>query len=244
MVFADIHIHLLYGVDDGAKSEELMQNMLDSAYSDGARYICATPHFHPGYFGNNVRAVEAAFAKLQQYANKYSDLKLYLGNELRYSSSCFAWISRGDCKTINSSRYLLVDFAEDDGADYIVSSVLKLVNSGYIPVLAHVERYDMFHRDFREIKQLQECGVVIQIDAQSPFGGWGKKAKRRSRRLIEHYFADVIASDAHDMLERPPLMSACYYYVAEKCGEDYAKKIFYDNPLEILSDSDLGKELY
>lgn len=244
MMFADIHIHLLCGADDGAKDEELMQNMLDSAYSDGTRFICATPHFHPGYFGDNAPAVEIAFTKLQQYANKYSDLTLCLGNELRYSPSCFAWLSSGDCKTINNSRYLLVDFDEDDGAEYIVSSMLKLVNAGYVPVLAHAERYEKFHSDMREIKQLQECGALIQIDAQSPFGGWGKKAKKRSKMLVEHYFADIIASDAHDVLVRPPIMSACYNYVVDKCGERYAKKIFYENPRDVLNDSDLGKELY
>lgn len=244
MMFVDLHIHLLCGTDDGAKNEKLMQDMLDAAYADGTRFVCATPHYHPGYFGNNAHATNIAFTKLQQYANKYSDLKIYLGNELRYSSNCFAWLSNGDCKTINNSRYLLVDFAEDDEADYIVSSMLKLVNAGYVPVLAHAERYEKFHRDMIEIKQLQECGVLIQIDAQSPFGGWGKKAKKRSRILIEHYFADLIASDAHDVFERPPCMSACYNYVVDKCSEEYAKRIFLENPLEVLNDSDLGKELY
>lgn len=244
MMFVDLHIHLLYGVDDGAKEEKQMQDMLDAAYADGTRLICATPHFHPGYFGENACSTNIAFTKLQQYAIKYSDLKICLGNELRYSPNCLAWLSSGYCKTINNSRYLLVDFAEDDEADYIVSSMLKLVNAGYVPVLAHAERYEKFHRDMREIKQLQECGVLIQIDAQSPFGGWGKKARKRSRMLVEHYFADIIASDAHDMLARPPIMSACYNYVADKCGERYAKKVFYENPLDVLNDSDLGKELY
>lgn len=244
MTFADIHIHLLYGADDGAKDEKQMQDILDSAYADGARTICATPHFHPGYFGNNISAAEAAFTKLRQYAKKYNDLKLYLGNELRYSPNCLEWLESGDCKTINGSRYVLVDFAENVDADYIVESAHKLLNAGYIPVLAHAERYEKIHRDMREINQLQECGVLIQVDAQSPFGGWGKGSKKRSRALIERYFADIIASDGHDTYERPPQMSACYEYVVNKCGEKYAKKVFLENPLAIVNDSDLGKELY
>lgn len=244
MIFADLHIHLLCGADDGAEDEEQMQTMLDAAYSDGTRTICATPHFHPGYFGNNIEAADAAFEKLRQYAAKYSDMKLYLGNELRYSPNCFEWLSSGACKTLNGTRYILVDFAENEDADYIVESVLKLINAGYVPVLAHAERYEKFKRDMREIKKLQECGCLIQVDAQSPFGGWGRGARKRSRKLIEHYFADVIASDAHSIDERPPRMSPCYDYVADKCGEKYANIIFFENPLNILNNSDLGKELY
>lgn len=244
MTFADLHIHLLCGADDGARDEKQMQDILDAAYADGTRVICATPHFHLGYYGDNTKAADAAFEKLKLYAEKYDDLALYRGNELRYSPSCFDWIRSGACKTLNGSRYLLVDFSEHESADNIVTSVIKIANTGYVPVLAHAERYESFHRDLREIKRLQDCGVLIQIDALSPFGGWGSGAKKRSKILIEHYFADLVASDAHNTAERSPCMSKCYAYVADKCGGEYAKKLFYDNPLEIISDSDLRKELY
>ena len=244
MNYADIHVHILFGTDDGADSEKQMQDMLDAAYADGVRFICATPHFHPGYFGDKRNEINSAFTKLEVYAKKYNDLKLCLGNELRYSPNCLEWLNSGECKTINASRYVLTDFSESADADYIVTSVLTLLNAGYIPILAHAERYESFHKDMREIRKLQECGVLIQVDAQSPFGNWGKNAKKRSRKLIEHYFADIIASDAHNLSERPPQMSGCYDYVAGKCGAGYAKKVFFDNPICIINDSDLGKELY
>lgn len=50
MALADIHIHLLFGVDDGAKDEDEMHAILDAAYQAGTRVLCCTPHFHPGYF--------------------------------------------------------------------------------------------------------------------------------------------------------------------------------------------------
>lgn len=243
MNYADIHTHLLCGVDDGAKTEQEMREVLDAAYADGTRIICATPHFHPGFFGDNRNTVADAFTKLNNYAKKYNDLQLCLGNELRYSSNCIDWLSKGNCMTLNGSRYVLVDFLESDDAEYIVNSVLRLLNAGYIPVLAHAERYENFHRDMREISYLQECGVVIQVDAQSPFGGWGRSSKQISRRIIESYLADVIASDAHNVLDRPPQMSTCYDYVVNKCGEEYAERIFLKNPLDILKNSDIRKEL-
>lgn len=64
MALADIHIHLLFGVDDGAKDEDEMHAILDAAYQAGTRVLCCTPHFHPGYFGDNYDKVNAAFKRL------------------------------------------------------------------------------------------------------------------------------------------------------------------------------------
>ena len=71
MKFADIHNHTLAAVDDGAKSEQMMYRMLDAAYADGTRILCLTPHFHPGFFGDNRNASEDSFQKLQSYAAQH-----------------------------------------------------------------------------------------------------------------------------------------------------------------------------
>lgn len=84
MFFTGIHIHALYGVDDGAKTEEEMQAIVDASYADGIRALCVTPHFHPGYFGDNGNQVEATYQRLKAYIQqKYPDMELYQGNELQ-----------------------------------------------------------------------------------------------------------------------------------------------------------------
>ena len=89
MNYADIHMHALFGVDDGPATEKEMFQIMDAAYEDGARLICLTPHFHPGYFGDNRSKTESAFRILLDYEHTaHPDLKLYLANELRYSRSC------------------------------------------------------------------------------------------------------------------------------------------------------------
>lgn len=243
MKFVDLHIHLLYGSDDGAKDEKKMREILDAAYADGTRIICATPHFHPGFFGDNRERSAAAFDRLKEYAKKYDDLTLCLGNELRFSPGCVGWLEKGQCRTLNQSHYVLVDFLENEKADIIMEAMFKILNTGYHPVLAHVERYEKFHHDLREVKALKEMGVLLQIDAWSPFGGWNFGSKMRSRRLLKEGYADLVASDAHDIDKRPPQMSTCYRYVIEKCGKEYAQQLFWGNPIKILQDAD-GEEGY
>ena len=108
MIFADIHCHALYGVDDGARDEAMMQKMLDAQYVDGVRYLCFTPHYHPGYYGYNEIGTEAAFNRAVEYCKKYPNLQLSLSNELHYAPECLSWIKTKTCRKISSTKYILV----------------------------------------------------------------------------------------------------------------------------------------
>lgn len=235
MTFADIHNHMLFGVDDGAKTEAEMQQLIDASYADGVRHLCFTPHYHPGYFGEHQAQIAAAFEQARQFtAERCADLQLYLGNELRYERSCMEWLAQGKCRTLNDSKYLLVDFLYPEPAEAILEAMLRVLNAGYRPVLAHVERYETFHRDLREIDRLKSWGVILQVDAQSPLGGLGHGSKVRARRLLSAGAVDLIASDAHDLRNRPPQLSDCYEFVSRKYGDDYASHLFLEQPLRIL----------
>lgn len=240
MYFTDIHNHMIYGVDDGAKTQEDMFALIDASYADGVRHLCFTPHYHPGFFGDHGPEIKAAFRVAYGYVSqKYPDLSLHLGNELRYERSCTDWVAEGKCTTINGSNYLMVDFLYPEPADNITSAMLRVLNAGYIPILAHVERYEKLSKDLSEVERMRSWGVILQIDSQSPIGGLGRNSKVRSRKILEAGLADFIASDAHDLNSRPPQLQPCYEFVSKHYGEDYAKKLFWDNPIRILCDKPL-----
>lgn len=235
MTFADIHNHMLFGVDDGARSETDMRQLIDASYADGVRHLCFTPHYHPGYFGEHQEQIAFAFDMANQYAaERYPDLSLYLGNELRYERSCIEWLEQGRCQTLNATEHLLVDFLYPEPAENILDAMLRILNAGFTPVLAHVERYEKFHRDLREVDRLKSWGVILQVDAQSPLGGLGHGSKVRARRLLDAGVVDLIASDAHDLTKRPPQLQPCYEFVARKYGADYARHLFWEEPLRLL----------
>ncbi len=243
MEFADIHNHILFGVDDGARTEADMQRLIDVSYQDGVRALCFTPHYHPGYFGEHQAQIAAAYEKARAYAAaKYPALRLGLGAELRYERSCVNWVRQGRCRTINGTNCLLVDFLYPEPAEHIMQAMRQILNDGYTPVLAHVERYGNFHRDMREVSQLKAWGVVLQVDAQSPLGGLGHGAKVRSRSLLEAGAVDLIASDAHDLDSRRPQMGDCYEFVCKRYGRDYAQSLFRDMPMRIMDSEPLAEE--
>jgi protein-tyrosine phosphatase len=223
MYFADIHIHALCNVDDGAKSEEEMLAMVEAAYADGARFLLLTPHCHPGYFGENRQRIDESFCRLQDLArDRFPDLKLALGNELRYHKGCVNWLREGLCRTLNDSRYILVDFLADEEGKFICEALEQLLNSGYVPILAHAERYRRLNKNPKAIRSLRQKGVLIQIDARAPLGGYGICVRRRSISILKEGLADFVASDAHNCKSEPPGLSDCHTYVKKRWGEEYA----------------------
>ena len=230
MIFADIHIHALYGSDDGARGAMDMQNIIDAAYRDGARYLCLTPHFHPGYYGENRETSEKAFSELSRYVeSKYSDLHLAIGNELYYAQGGERWLQEGECRTLNGTNYVLVDFPLDVSKKTVLDAIGRLLNLGYRPILAHMERYRSLSRDTAFVLACKQSGALIQMDSMSILGDFGFAAKRFAASLLSKQLVDFVASDAHDIHKRPPSMKRAYETIVKKYGVAYANAICCEN---------------
>lgn len=243
MILADIHNHSLYGVDDGPRSREAMLDMIDASYRDGVRYLCLTPHCHPGYFGDNFRQAAEAFDFLRETAAvRYPDLRLILGNELRCAPGSGGWLQDGYCRTINGSDYVLVDFSEMEKQKQIEKGLERLLNAGYIPILAHAERYRNLDTRLQRIGEFRANGVLIQVDAQALFGRFGLRAKMQARALLRQGLVDFIASDAHDLTDRPPQLSVTYSYILKKYGQSCADAVCIENARRLFFESENGKD--
>lgn len=233
MIYTDIHIHALYGVDDGAKTQEHMQKMIEASYLDGVRAVCFTPHFHPGYFGDTGKMVDEAFVSAQKYAREhYPQMRLFLGNELRYSKDCISWIDSGECRTLNKTDVVLVDFLFSEPGRNIVQGLYRILNAGYRPLLAHVERYENLKK--REVVELSRNGVWMQCNADSIVGENGFLMKWRANTFLREHLIDFVSSDAHGTTKRPPGLSDAYSIIEKKYGGKYARAICYKNALKML----------
>ena len=235
MLFSDIHIHALYNCDDGAKSLDYMYKMIDRAYDDGERYMCLTPHCHPGYFGENTDRIRQSFELLLRYTNeKYPDLHIALGNEMRFSPGCVEWLGTNRCLCMNNTKYVLVDFLYDEEKGKISNGLESLLSRGYIPILAHAERYKQIRGNINFIKEQRENGVLIQMDTMSVCGEFGYITKLFAKKILQNYLVDFISSDAHGLHKRPPGIKNAYECIVKMCGKDYAEKICFKNAVHMI----------
>ena len=237
----DLHNHSLYGLDDGADSYEAMCRMIDVSYADRVRHICFTPHyFNIGDRDATPAQVENAFLEAKGYcAEKYPDMKLSVGMEMIYHFDCDKSLAQKKAMTLSESRYVLVDFLEIHDARGIMMGVERLLNLGYIPVVAHVERYPCLLGKIDNVRRMSEAGALIQINANSLFDGVFSKKKKQCLKLLAEELVDVVASDAHNLSSRTPKLLAAANFVESKFGAEYAELIFNVIPEKIISNQRL-----
>lgn len=227
----DIHNHTLYGVDDGSKSLEMSMNMIDIAYKEGIRGIIFTPHFNRRIWEVDKSVLYERFDKLKEaVAAKYPDMKLYLGNEIYYCQNTEEDVSCERMVPMAGSRYVLVEFDTSASFRTIKNAVTQVMQWDYIPILAHVERYECLLSKPALVDELVDKGAYIQVNARTIDGENGRLAKSMVKKLLKRYMVHFVATDAHRDEGRAPYISASRAYIAKKYGEDYARYIYEENP--------------
>lgn len=231
----DIHTHILPGIDDGAADDKMAFEMLQRAYEEGTRVLIATPHYHHGCKALWEDKRQSAWETVRSMAAEIGpDLQILLGAELFFESGILEDLRDGKKLTLNNTRSVLIEFSVDTSYVYIKNAILNLQGMGYIPILAHVERYSALAR-MERVKELVDMGVKIQANSDSVIGKNGWRIKRYLMKLMQEELIDLIASDAHDLSRRPPGMDTCIKYLSRKLEAEYSRMIFEDNAKILLN---------
>lgn len=230
----DIHNHGLFEVDDGASSKKEAVRMLQDAAEQGITAIVLTPHYRHGMFKYQTELVDAHFAELKKEAEKIG-IELFLGCEYHVNSRIIEYLQQGRCHPMADGKYVLTEYSYETEYAYIVEWTRILLRNGYIPIIAHAERYECMLRKPERIEEIIRFGAFVQLNADSVIGKIGFRVKRFCKKIVkDNYESLIIASDAHDMDERPSHMDQCYTYVSKKLGNEVAQAVFIQNPGEVV----------
>ncbi|MCR5502967.1 MAG: hypothetical protein K6F53_08150 [Lachnospiraceae bacterium] len=237
MDYTDIHSHILCGVDDGAPDLETSLRMLRCAYKDGIRRIILTPHFKEHRHSVGPESEERRIRELTDILKEEKiPVSLYGGHEILYFSEAAAYLEAGRILTLAGSRYVLVEFLPSADKGYIAAGLYDLLSSGYLPILAHAERYECLYEYPEFAKELAGMGIFLQCNAGSIAGKAGHEAKKFCFRLLSESLVSFAATDAHDAKRRAPKMDFARRYVERHFGKETAERIFFYNPFRILRD--------
>lgn len=232
----DIHCHIMYGVDDGAGDIAEAVAMLEIACREGITDIILTPHFKEGRRNAGPERIEERWALLkEQTAALGIPIELYKGNEFFYCSNMEELLERKQFLTLNDSDYVLVEFSPDEDFVYLRNGLDNCLGLGYIPVLAHAERYECMVKNIGYIREIHDMGVRIQVNASGICGDVGGKLKKHLHRLLKERMVDYVGTDAHGSQERKPEMKRCCEYLYKKYERSYVDDILFRNAEEIIS---------
>lgn len=224
----DIHTHILPAVDDGARDLEGSLAMLRMAAAAGTTEMVATPHWDP-QFTFDPQVVEERLAELQKAAG--DSMRIHYGCELHLTLEGIEnALGTPERYAINHRSHLLVEFSNLMVPRASGVILERLIDRGLRPVIAHPERNPLLRGRVSEMEAWVGKGCALQLTAQSLLGRFGKAARNMSHELIDRGLAHFLASDAHDLEHRPPVLDEVRRYVEEKYDEETAALLLVENP--------------
>ena len=236
----DLHCHILPFVDDGAEDASVACAMAKHCLRSGVDTVVVTPHCNLFGARNNFagRSYEECLGMFRALLRQqHIPLKVLPGAELfAHSSNLGTLLDNRKVVTLNRSRYLLTEFNFRAHPDAINTALERITRRGYIPVIAHPERYDAVQEQPELAAQWFQKGYIIQLNKGSLLGRLGRGAYECSTFLLRAGIAHVIASDAHNMDTRPTGFLSLIPLLRQLCPQEYIDILLQDNPAHIIAD--------
>ena len=233
--FIDLHSHILPALDDGARDMKKTREMLQIAYEEGIREIIATPHFFASQKSASVEQIKETIVRVQEEMEDWGfSIKLYPGNEIYYRSEVAELLEEGEIATLADSQYVLVEFDPRTEYSYLRDGILKLDSFGYIPILAHTERYECLFEKKERLQRVKDHGGLIQVNASSFQRGIFDEMGKRARYIMKNGFLDFVGTDAHSTGKRSPRIKETASYLYKKLGREKAEEILFKNSRAVI----------
>lgn len=244
MGIIDIHTHILYGIDDGAREIETSLTLLGLSLEQGVNGIFFTNHSY-GMI-SDYRDYHRRFEILKEAAaERYPDLSLYKGCEIlcrrENMPKIVSCIQNDIYPSMNGTEYVLLEFDPygTDGTEEMCYCAEYVLDKGYFPIIAHVERYKTIYGDpLTDLFRLKDLGCLVQINLysveqdQGHVGGGSRK--ELANLFLKNRLVDFAGTDTHRPDYKPPQAAIGAAALRDKYGEEYGDMVLFRNAEEKL----------
>ena len=199
----DMHTHILPHIDDGAKESLVSVAMLQLELDQGVHTVLFSPHYY-GRRHSPARFLERRNAAFERLKSKIPEgINVRLGAEVHFTGINVLEADDFCSLAIEGTKYILVELPFDTAWHGEILDKLSalIAETGYTPIIAHVERYDEVWKNPAIVSSLVRMGCLIQVNT---YAFLDKKEKRLAFALLKHGLVHCIGSDAHDMGQRRP----------------------------------------
>lgn len=231
----DLHCHILPGIDDGAPDIETSLAMARMAADDGIRVTACTPHMMPGIYDNAGPDVRTRIAALQSEIDQAGiNLKLVCGADVHLQAGLGPRLKTGQLLSLADSRYFLFEPPHHVAPPRLEDVVFDVMAAGFHPILTHPERLSWIESHYDIMKSMAHKGVWMQITCGSLTGRFGRRPKYWADRMLDEGMVHLLATDAHNLRNRSPLMSEARVLVADRLGPEAAEQMVLTRPQAVL----------
>lgn len=238
----DIHTHIIPGIDDGSQDIGTSVLMAEMAVESGVSAIIATPHSNQrGAFENHVS--DGLLRKMDSFRSEIAkeniDLDIAFGMEVFCTGEVPRLLKEKKLLTLNDSRYVLVEFNFGIDASRMERMLYSILDSGFVPIIAHPERYYDLQGQLERVADWMEEGMGTQINKGSVFGRFGRDERDFACAMLRYGLVTCIASDAHGAESRTTDMTDIYDYIMTEFSVIEAERLLTENPKRIYNNKPL-----
>ena len=232
----DFHNHILPNVDDGSKSVDMSLDMLRKAESQGITDVVNTVHFqHPKMKDKDTSYdfIISEIYKLQAIVDENNiNIKIHPGSEVFFDFN-LTEILDNPITRIGNGKYMLIEFHTLMFPEGYEKHLYELACLGVTPIIAHPERYRPIQNDINILERLINSGCLIQIDAGSLIGHFGKRCMQAAKIIAERRMVHFLGSDSHNNRSRNFCLSDALKVTESMIGS-HSKILVQENPKRLL----------
>jgi protein-tyrosine phosphatase len=236
----DLHCHMLPNLDDGASDLATALAMARLAVADGIKSTACTPHIYPGLYDNDAARIRAAVRAFQRHLEDEGiPLTVTDGADIQIVPGLVQSLKSGAYPTLNGSRYFLFEPSHHTVPARFPESIFDALASGFVPLITHPERltwldeahYGWFVKAARQ-------GAWLQVTAGALTGRFHRGAKYWGERMLDDGIVHVLATDAHSVKGRPPLLAEGREIAARWVGAEEAERLVRGRPRSVIDNLD------
>lgn len=235
----DLHCHLLPGIDDGAPDVETAVAMARVAVDDGITHALCTPHIHPERWENTPATIAAALQTLRAaLADAGVTLQLAAAAEVRIDPVLIDQVAARALPFMgvwDGRRVLLLELPHGHVPAGSERLTQWLLDRDILPMIPHPERNRELMRRPQKLAPFLAQGCLLQVTAGALTGRFGDGAQALAEQLVGDGHATILATDAHNLSHRQPLLAEGRDAVARLIGDDAARQLVDTHPRRLAS---------
>lgn len=207
---ADMHSHLIPGIDDGARTMEDSIGLIKRLRNYGLQKLIMTPHVMSEFYKNTPEIIMAGLEDLRQEVTKEGiDIQLEAAAEYYLDEIFFERLEKGQKLLTIGKNMVLVETGFMSKPHILEEILFRMEMAGYQPIFAHPERYLYLHQDTALLDTLSERNILFQLNLLSITGYYSKPVKKFAEKIIDMGLVRLVGTDCHnhrylDALERLP----------------------------------------
>lgn len=226
---------MLPAIDDGAPDLDTALKMAQIAVQDGITHSACTPHIYPGLFENTAEGINRAVVDFRKaLAQADIPLQVTYGADVQITPEMIEGLNSKRIPTLHNSQYFLFEPPHHISPPGMLNLIHDVLASGYIPVITHPERLSYIDQDYDLFVEAAKKGAWLQLTAGSLTGRFGKHVQKVSERFLKDGIVHLLATDAHNLRNRAPILSEAREAAATYLGQEEANRLVIGRPRNIL----------